>query len=321
MRITGSSLDSYDSAGTSDSKNFGFSYPNRTHFLFHQIALRLFRLSIRANNFFLKLKQELQAPKLGQSLQNGGFSMSKKNFKSLVLGVLFLALAPFGARAEVPFDYRNLHSVEWLRSDIFIRPGETKSFSLGNWRFVKKVFIQAEANQQATIEVLVNGDVKGTVLVPGNDPSYVVTLGESLQSLELRHVQGGGVRISSILALQSEEEFVEEEFDLPFNAEHRNEASDLAIATIRLVDQLEPFTNHSDYGVYLLPIKKAAARTYAKSIARGVLSREVRNSLYGLKAEITLARAYISDTFERDAAFALSVELLAMREKLDHILR
>jgi hypothetical protein len=49
-------------------------------------------------------------------------------------------------------------------------------------------------------DVVVNGDVKGTVYVPGRDPSYFVTIEDSADSIELVS-RGGTTIISRILVV------------------------------------------------------------------------------------------------------------------------
>ena len=55
----------------------------------------------------------------------------------------------------------------------------------------------------STFEVVVNGDTKGTVRVPGRDPSYVVTVGEVTSSIQFRQTAGGNAHIRSVLAVES----------------------------------------------------------------------------------------------------------------------
>ena len=53
----------------------------------------------------------------------------------------------------------------------------------------------------ATFDVVVNGDVKGTIFAPKYDPSYVVTIGEETRSIEFVSRSGGTAEISRVLAV------------------------------------------------------------------------------------------------------------------------
>ncbi|MBI3018598.1 MAG: hypothetical protein HYY61_01720, partial [Deltaproteobacteria bacterium] len=82
-------------------------------------------------------------------------------------------------------------------------PGNVASINLGEPRFIQRLTIQAQAQRsEAIMEVLVNGEVKGTIHLPARDPSYVVTVAAVTDSLELRHVSGGSIDILSIQSVQ-----------------------------------------------------------------------------------------------------------------------
>jgi len=217
-------------------------------------------------------------------------------------------------------------SSELLNSNLIIDIAETKSVRLGRYSKVESIIVQAEGiSQDATVEVFVNGEVKGTLYLPARDPSYVVTVGEVTNSIEFRHVAGGRARIRSVFAYMANSSYEDRwnngEFDSPsMGLPVRNEAAALAKRAIVLVDVLEKHANYANYGQYLLPVKKAAARAYAKSSARGSLSGQVRESLFALLGELELSLPYIEDAFERDAAFEAAVELLSLREKLERCL-
>lgn len=67
--------------------------------------------------------------------------------------------------------------------------------------YIKKLIISAEGlRSDAMFDVVVNGDVKGTVYVPGRDPSYFVTIEDSADSIELVS-RGGTAIISRILVV------------------------------------------------------------------------------------------------------------------------
>lgn len=79
--------------------------------------------------------------------------------------------------------------------------GSTQQVRLDGAKFVKKLIISAEGiRSDAMFDVMVNGDVKGTVYVPGRDPSYIVTVGEYTDSIEFISRNGTAI-ISRILVV------------------------------------------------------------------------------------------------------------------------
>ena len=198
--------------------------------------------------------------------------------------------------------------------------GETETVSLYGWKRVQKLFIQAESRYGGTFEVVVNGDSKGTVYVPAMDPSYVVTIAESTNSIQLRHISGGSIYIRNIKSLQSVRGSSDGTGGGIFSTHTLDQGAALARRAIQLVDSLERYANYNEYGTYLLPIKKAAARAYATTTSRGDLSRHSRVVLKALQGEIEASRQYLGVTFERDAAFECAVALLTVSEKLDDLM-
>ncbi len=194
--------------------------------------------------------------------------------RAVVLLGLFVTLlgAPAFAFTE-PFETVDLHI-----NPFTLTPGSMTSIPVNHdWRYVQKVFVQAiGTNGQGTFEVVANGDTKGTIHVPAMDPSYVVTIGETLQDIQLRHINGSNVYVKSIVVVQSQRitdiDFPHGHLPFPSN----NEASQLAREAIQVVDLLEPYTSYKEYGVYLLPIKKAGARAYAAAQATGQHRRAAR---------------------------------------------
>jgi hypothetical protein len=221
-----------------------------------------------------------------------------------------------------------LSTVDLNINTIYLSPGQEQWVNLGGWHFVKNLFINAHGNYgDAQFEVFANGDRKGTVYAPGRDPQYTVTLNESAQWVLLRHTGGDTAVITKIWAVMSERY-------LPPTPETENpppvivppppveypvgnRASELSMATIRLVDDLQGYANYGEYGQYLLPIKKAAARSYAAAQARGAISAVVHELLIVLKKQIEFAEDFLNVTFERERAFELAVRMKTIRESLD----
>ncbi len=86
---------------------------------------------------------------------------------------------------------------------IRLESGSTQQVHLNGAQYIKKLIISAEGlRNDAMFDVVVNGDVKGTVFVPGRDPSYFVTIEDSADSIEL--VSRGGTAIISRILVISE---------------------------------------------------------------------------------------------------------------------
>ncbi len=243
-----------------------------------------------------------------------------------VWGLLLLAVFTQGAFAH----HEQTETISLSLTPFYLCPGETKTISLGNdWRKVESVIVQAIAyGSDATFEVMANGVTKGTVYVPKTDPSYIVTIAETTNSIQLRHVTGGKAYIQGVTVRQSTRTVGGPSYYPGYPAPYEpkialpwyNEASYLAREAITLSDALQGYTNYKDYGFYLLPIKKVAGLCYADAQARGALSGKVRASLFALKKQIEFASPYLNTTFELGHAFELAVSLKELGNRLDQLL-
>jgi hypothetical protein len=84
---------------------------------------------------------------------------------------------------------------------ITLESGTTEHLALRETQYIKKLIISAEGlRSDAMFDVVVNGDVKGTVYVPGRDPSYFVTIEDTADSIELVS-RNGSARITKILVV------------------------------------------------------------------------------------------------------------------------
>ena len=92
----------------------------------------------------------------------------------------------------------------------------------------------------------------------------------------------------------------------------------LADRAILLVDMLQGYTDHNTFGSYLLPVKKAAAEARAAGGAYGALSRAPFERLL---SALDRAQPYLSNMYERSAAFESATELMGIREHLRRALR
>ncbi len=88
-----------------------------------------------------------------------------------------------------------------LRAPITLYSGTTQQVRLNGERYIKKLIISSEGiRNDAMFDVVVNGDVKGTIYVPGRDPSYFVTVEDYADSIEFVSRNGNAI-ISRILVV------------------------------------------------------------------------------------------------------------------------
>ena len=209
------------------------------------------------------------------------------------------------------------HQVE-LTGDIRLCAGEVKEVSFERG-YIEQVFVQARGAgyDSAMFEVWANGKPKGTIYVPGRDPSYIVTIREEVSSLEFRQISGGDVQIYSVKAEMKHERSHSGLAGLGYNP---TLAGELARKTIEIVNDLKPSANYGQLGLYILPIRKTAAELYAISAARSPYSEKTREALVKLKRQIDSAKAYIDSNLETDSNFDLGVQLMTIDEKIEAML-
>lgn len=89
-----------------------------------------------------------------------------------------------------------------LRGSFNLYSGTTQQVRLNNPTAIKKLIVSAEGiRNDAMFDVVVNGDVKGTIYVPGRDPSYYVTINEFASSIEFVS-RNGNATISRVLVIE-----------------------------------------------------------------------------------------------------------------------
>ena len=203
-----------------------------------------------------------------------------------------------------------------------LSPGETKSVSIRP-AYIEQVFVQAEgaSRQDAMFEVWANGKPKGSIYVPGRDPSYIVTIRETVSSLEFRHVSGGSVTVHQVRASMNQgTSQVGVRPSLGGYGYSASGAVEIAQRTVAAINDLKPQANYAQLGQFLLPIRKSAARLYAIGASRTPYSMQVRNALIELKNSINNASGYLDQNLETDSAFDLTTELMTIKETIDAML-
>ncbi len=105
------------------------------------------------------------------------------------------------------FSFGNGHSYKSKSNTIYsgrmtVSLKNPKTLSLRHPRYIKKLVISAEGvRRDAKFNVVVNGDIKGTIYVPGRDPSYYVTIEDYVESIQFIS-EFGKARIFNITILQ-----------------------------------------------------------------------------------------------------------------------
>ncbi len=212
-----------------------------------------------------------------------------------------------------------------------------RNLELGSWKTVRRVEFSARSTGRFNtgFEVLLDGMVigSGSVNTLGHRQSFSFSTSTTSHTLGFRRTYGDSVKIEDIkVAYESEREDprpypmpenpCEMENDcrvswpLPLPLSSRNDASRFAKRAIELSDILEHAASHSEYGEYLLPIKKTGALAFSTCNARGPGSRICKDKLVTLGQQIKTAREYLEGSFERDIAFRAATELWGMPEAI-----
>lgn len=209
-----------------------------------------------------------------------------------------------------------------LSGSFTLNPGETKSVR-NRAAYIEQVFVQAEGagRQDAMFEVWANGKLKGSIYVPGRDPSYVVTIRETVSSLEYRQVSGGSVIVHQVRAnMHQGTTQIGTRPNLGGYGYSPSSAVELAQRTVAVINDLKPQANYAQLGEFLLPIRKSAARLYSIGASRAPFSLQVRNALIDLRTQINAAGVYLEQNLETDSAFDLTTELMTIKETIDALL-
>ena len=238
----------------------------------------------------------------------------KNQFAKYLVG-LFIGAGSLSASAQIKDSYETVS----LGGGITVGAAETKSIALNGVHRLKNIVVQAEGiATDSTIEVMVNGQVKGTIYAPGRDPSYVVTIEETARSIEFRHRVGGAMRIINVIATQSL-------WSKPVRGGgglyiDNEQVKLLAANVLEQIEILRGFATPTEMKVYLYPIKKNAGLVFVMSNAHGNLSKKTVAQLIALMDQIDFAHAYLGTLMQKDDAFESVVEILTVRETISDLL-
>lgn len=200
-----------------------------------------------------------------------------------------------------------------------VQAAQTQTLWLQRSRHIKNLIIQAQGlNRDSMVEVMVNGEVKGTIYAPGNDPSYLVTVEETASSIQFRHRSGSAMNILNVTATMSVWSSPEESRKGGIHGSF-TEVQELANRAIQAVEAIRTYSSLQEEETYLMPIKKKAGQVLVMSDARGDLSGHTITALIALQKQIEFANSYLTEKMEQEGLFDEVVELLSVREKIDDL--
>ncbi|MEN0060485.1 MAG: hypothetical protein AAGB31_16715 [Bdellovibrio sp.] len=233
--------------------------------------------------------------------------------QSFIVSCALLSAAPAFANLK--------YETSSIGGNFTVANAEVQSIWLSHARYIRNILVQAEGiRTDSTIEVMVNGEVKGTIYAPGRDPSYVVTIGETASSIQFRHRTGGAMRIINVTATLSTWAGQPPRQHPGGLRGSASSLKDLANRAILAVESIKRYSTLEEERVYLLPIKKKAGQVLVMAEARGELSRKTIASVIALQEQIDFATDYIHLMMEQEGLFDEAVELLSIREQIEAIL-
>ncbi|OFZ52198.1 MAG: hypothetical protein A2381_01920 [Bdellovibrionales bacterium RIFOXYB1_FULL_37_110] len=235
--------------------------------------------------------------------------------KQLILFLFFVLVAIKGQASVNEGEYRQ--TINLLTYAQNVNEGETLSLRFDKSYFVHKLLIQAQSgnNSDTYAEVSANGDIKGTLYLPGQDPHYVVTIAENTDSIEFTTIDNK-LKLLSIKAIVSIPGSIP---DFPLNG-----ASKMAYYSsicLKLINELDNYSSYEDFGSYLLPLRKAAAKSLAYAEARGDLSTIGRPYYEALLDTLDGSQPYFDRMMEISSAYEYVINLMTAREKIRQLLR
>jgi hypothetical protein len=242
--------------------------------------------------------------------------MLKGCFKTGMAALAVLTMAVPSALAE------NWQSIDLIDSSITVQSGGLQSLNLKSVVHIQKLLIQAESGGRgdALFDVIVNGDVKGTIHVPGHDPTYVVNVNQAASSIQFRMLQGHEATIRRVMAVVTQNPSRAQFANGPIALADLNVITSIALRAIEITHQIENHATPLEMNGYVLPMRASAGRLYAVAAGRGPYSSHVYNAALDFLLRVDAAKPFIDGLMQRSAAFEVMVELLSLRAGLDDLI-
>jgi hypothetical protein len=233
--------------------------------------------------------------------------------------VNFLATAVLAGGGVSDFSVANgqesyLDVIDMVREPLTLERGATTTLPLNMLRHVNYLEIDAYGvGGEGMFEVIVNGQVKGTIHVPGQDPKYVVTIADQTRNLVLRHISGQKARVTALKVY----------FTASDNHSHlppsQQDAAMLSRDIINKMSQFQALISVDDFQAHVLPIKIAAGHSYAIATASGDLSKRLAEALGILQVQFRESKSFFDACMSQDRLFDLSVQALELKYRLDEM--
>lgn len=202
-----------------------------------------------------------------------------------------------------------------LSSGFWLSPGQTKSVSVHHG-YVETITVQAEGQyQDSMVEVWANGKPKGSLYVPGRDPNYVVTIRESISSLEFRSAAGGSVHIIQVVGMgvQGSSHEYRPSLGSGYNS---NEATAVASAVKSLVNEMKKSLTPKQQDQYIMPIRKSATELYAIASSNSQYGVKVHQALTKLLNQLNNAQAVLDSQLETDNGEDVVTDITVVKERI-----
>jgi hypothetical protein len=239
-----------------------------------------------------------------------------QTFKNLSWSAVLGAAAIFAAHAQGQELAGAKEMVTLIGQQTSLPTTGVFSVPLNDWREVQALDIDVEAiGSDATLEVLVNGEVKASIYIPGHDPHYFVTVKEATRSVELRYVTGGRIVINRMVASLTPTH------SQPFpGGSYSSKAAALTLKIIANCNDFASVASSSDYTAYISPVKIKAGRAYAKATASGDIDSQLQVLLQQLLTQMQSNATFIDSAMRNDASFQIAVDFLTLEDTLDEVM-
>lgn len=213
---------------------------------------------------------------------------------------------------------RDFETVSLRNGNFNLDADKTRIVTLDSWHYVQKIIVRSSAAARGAYAVWANGEQRAVIEPTAAGGTTEIDLHESISAVEFRNTRGAS-QVFDVTVVQSLDTVFGGGDGGTATGIDGNATQRLCRNALELVEQLRPYTNFANYGTFLLPIRKAAARAYAVAAARPS-GTQMGMSLAQLEAQIASADTYLNEAFEVDAAFNLAIEVLTLRYKIEDLI-
>jgi hypothetical protein len=175
-----------------------------------------------------------------------------------------------------------------------------------NWR-------GANGYSSISAEVLADGQVVWSGLIPAYDPTFHTAIRSRVTTIELR-VSGGSAFVNWAKIYM--DTAAPAHAHGPAFVGDLNNAADLARELISTLADIEPTLGLEEVRKHILPLKKAAASVYSIAEASGHMRQiDVYNAVYGLELEFRNQSSFFEGLIAVNGDFEAVLNLMTIRER------